>query len=61
MALPVVPKKEPKPVAVSVRLSRTAAEYLRKLAEAHNMSQADVIETLLRQEFKIWQEKKVKL
>jgi len=54
MPLSIIPKKEPKPVAVSMRLSKTAAEYLKKLAEAHNMSQADVIETLLKQEFELF-------
>lgn len=58
MALQVIPKKEPRPIAVSVRLSKTAAEYLKKLAQAHNMSQADVIEHLLREEWKTFTSKR---
>lgn len=57
MPLLVVPKKEPKPVVVSVRLSKTAVESLKKLAEAHNMSQANVIETLIRDAFAEFQKK----
>lgn len=60
MALKVKPKKESKPVSISMRVSKTAAECLKKLAEAHNMSQADVVENLLREEFKAWQDKKGK-
>lgn len=58
MALPIIPKKEPKPIAVSFRLSRTAVDCLKKLSEAHNLSQADVIEYLVKQEYKTFQEKK---
>ncbi|MDR3608216.1 MAG: ribbon-helix-helix protein, CopG family [Oligoflexia bacterium] len=36
---------------VSVRLSKRAAEQLKRLATHHNMSQADVIENLLAQEY----------
>lgn len=50
MALKVLPKKQPRPVAVSIRLSKTTVEYLKQLAQAHNMSQADVIEHLLHEE-----------
>lgn len=52
MALPVIPTKAPRPVAVSMRLSKTVAEYLKELAKAHNMSQADVIEHLIENEWK---------
>lgn len=58
MALPSLPKKEPRPVAVTVRLSKKAAEQLKTLAREHNMSQADVIEHLLQTEFKAWEGKK---
>lgn len=49
MQLPVLPEKERRPVAVTVRLSKTAVARLKNLAKAHNMSQADVIEFLLAQ------------
>lgn len=55
MALKVLPKKQPRPVAVSIRLSKTTVEYLKQLAQAHNMSQADVIEHLLHEEWKRFQ------
>jgi hypothetical protein len=60
MALPSLPKKEPRPVPVTVRLSKRASEQLRTLAKEHNMSQADVIEYLLQIEFKSWESKKGK-
>lgn len=47
MALPKLPKKEPRPIAVTVRLSKGAAKKLKDLAASHNMSQADVIEYLV--------------
>lgn len=47
MELPTLPAREKRPVAVTVRLSKTAVGRLRSLAKAHNMSQADVIEHLL--------------
>jgi hypothetical protein len=50
MPLPFGHKREPRPVPVSVRLSKRAAEQLKALASAHNLSQADVIEYLLAQE-----------
>lgn len=58
MALKSAPKKETKPTSVSVRLTKTAVEYLKKLAEAHNLSQADVIEQLIREEWKVFTTKK---
>lgn len=58
MPLQTIPKKEPKPVAISIRLSKTAVECLKNLADAHNMSQADVVENLLKQEYKHWQNDK---
>lgn len=58
MSLKVLPKKEPRPVAVSLRLSKTATDYLKKLAEAHNMSQADVIENLVKEEWSRFQTRK---
>lgn len=47
--LPTLPKKEPRPIAVTVRLSKTAVDSLKALADTHNMSQADVIEYLIAQ------------
>lgn len=58
MALPSLPKKEPRPVPVTVRLSKTAAERLKELARSHNLSQADVIEYLIAQEFTASQKKR---
>jgi len=60
MALPFLPKKEPRTTSLTVRLSKKASDQLRILAKEHNMSQADVIEYLLGQEFKSWQDKKGK-
>lgn len=50
MSLPKLPKKEPRPVAVTLRLSKKVADGLKTLARDHNMSQADVVEYLIRQE-----------
>lgn len=47
MVLPTLPKKEPRPTAVTVRLSKQAVISLKMLADEHNMSQADVIEFLI--------------
>lgn len=47
--LPKLPKKEPRPISISVRLSKKAIDALKNLAKEHNMSQADVIEYLLMQ------------
>ncbi len=47
MALPKIPKKDPRTKSVTVRLSENTAKNLRVLAEEHNMSQADVIEHLV--------------
>jgi predicted transcriptional regulator len=47
MSLPILPKKNPRPVAVTVRLSKEAVNQLKELADAHNMSQADIVEHLL--------------
>lgn len=51
MSLPSMPKKEPRPIAVTIRLSKVAVEQLKKLANTHNLSQADVIEHLIREEY----------
>lgn len=58
MALIKMPKKEPRPSAVTVRLSKKAVEHLKTLAKEHNRSQADVVEFLIQQEFKSYESKK---
>jgi hypothetical protein len=52
MTLPTKPKKEPRPIPVTVRLSKRAVESLKELANKNNLSQADVIEYLIQQEKK---------
>lgn len=47
--LPTLPKYEPRPVSLTVRLSERALKQLKALAANHNMSQADVLEILLQQ------------
>lgn len=47
--LPKLPKKEPRPTAVTIRLSKQAVANLKMLADEHNLSQADVIEYLIQQ------------
>lgn len=59
MALPSLPRKEKRPIPITVRLSYRSATYLKELAKAHNMSQADVIEHLLENEWKDAVKKKV--
>lgn len=56
--LPYLPKKEPRPIPLTVRISRKSSEQLKALAREHNLSQADVIEHLIQQEFKHYQESK---
>jgi hypothetical protein len=58
MALPVRPKKETKPALVTLRLSKKTADWLRILAKEHNMSQADVVEHLVHDEYKAFTSKK---
>jgi len=50
MSLPKLPKKKPRPKAITVRVSKKTAEDLRKLAKKNNLSQADVIEYLIQAE-----------
>ena len=52
MPLPMKPKKEPRPIPVTVRLSKRAVDSLKELANKNNLSQADVIEYLIQQEIK---------
>jgi len=58
MSLPKLPKKEPRVVPVSVRLSKNTAEQLKTLAKEHNLSQADVLEYLVQNEFKNFENNK---
>jgi len=50
MALPTKPKKEPRPIAVTIRVSSSTVQALKELAKEHNLSQADVIEYLIQAE-----------
>lgn len=52
MTLPMKPKKDPRPIAVTVRLSKRASDALKTLAKKNNLSQADVIEYLIDHEMK---------
>lgn len=47
--LPTLPKYEPRPVSLTVRLSERSIKQLKDLAANHNMSQADVLEILLQE------------
>ena len=58
MTLPTKPQKEPRPIQLTVRLSKRVIEALKELAEKHNLSQADVIEHLVLQELKHAEKKK---
>lgn len=60
MTLPTLPKKDPRTVSMSFRVSKRTAEQLKSLAKDHNMSQADVIDFLIQQEFKTQELKKSK-
>ncbi len=60
MALPTRPKRDPKAISISLRVSKRAADQLKALAGAHNLSQADVVEHLVAQEFKIFEGRKGK-
>lgn len=57
MTLPVKPKKEPRPVPISFRLSKKAVDSLRAMAKSNNLSQADVLEHLIQQEYKQFEKK----
>ena len=45
------PRKDPKEITVSLRITKRASEYLKLLAEANNMSQANVVEDLVNEEY----------
>jgi predicted DNA-binding protein len=57
MGLPTHPKKAPRTVSVTVRLSKRSSEQLKTLAKEHNLSQADVVEHLLEAEFTSYEER----
>lgn len=52
MALQPAPRKEPRPIPVSIRLSRTTVQYLKEMGKSYNLSQADIIEQLINDEWK---------
>lgn len=58
MSLPTMPRKPPRPIAVTVRLSEATVEMLKGLAKAHNLSQADVVEHLVKEEYQKYSDKK---
>lgn len=58
MTLPRLPKKTPKTVSVTIRLSPDVANYLKVLSKEHGLSQADVVEYLISAEYKLYIERK---
>lgn len=58
MSLPKMPKREPRPVPITVRLSKKAVDQLKSMAKENNLSQADVLEHLIQQEFNASDKKK---
>lgn len=60
MSLPKGTKKEPRPIPLTVRISETAMDQLKILANAHDLSQADVIEHLIKEEYDDFNKKKKK-
>jgi hypothetical protein len=57
MTLPKRPQKSLRPMPVTIRISKEAAEYLRMLGEAHNISQGEVVDHLIKQEYGIYRRK----
>lgn len=51
MALRPFPKKDPRPKALTIRVSEKTFRQLSELADYNNMSQADVVEQLLEDEY----------
>lgn len=60
MTLPRLPKKDPKTVSVTVRLSADIANQLKILSKDHGLSQADVVEHLIGAEYKSYMDAKKK-
>lgn len=52
MPLPTKPKKDPKSIPASFRLSERTVKNLQILKEKHNLSKAEIIEYLVDQEMK---------
>lgn len=50
MALPSLPKQHKRDRALTVRISEICVNNLKALAQAHNLSQSDVIEYLINDE-----------
>lgn len=57
MALTPNPKKDPRPVAVTIRLSKRGTEQLRKLSAILNQSQGEIVDQLIDAEFKVQERK----
>jgi predicted DNA-binding protein len=60
MSLPTLGKSGKRSKAVALRLTEETAKQLKKLAEGHGLSQADVITLLVDREFKSFREEKKK-
>lgn len=60
MSLPTLGKRAPRSKAIALRLTQNTADQLKKLAEAHNLSQADVVTLLVEREFKDFKSEKKK-
>lgn len=59
MAITPNPKKDPRPIPVTVRLSKKGADQLRRLSELLNKSQGEIVDELVQEEFRA-QEKKAR-
>jgi hypothetical protein len=57
MAIKPKPKPESRPIVVTIRLSKRAAEQLTRLSQSLNKSAGEIVEELITEEFKV-QEKK---
>ncbi len=58
MAISANPKKELRPIPVTIRLSKRGADQLRKLSEFLNKSQGEIVDELVSAEFKAQEKKK---
>ena len=57
MTLPKKPTREPRPVAVTVKLTEQASKRLKALARENNLSQGEVVEYLVKSE---WESRNLK-
>lgn len=60
MTLPSLGKAGKRDRAVAMRLTEDTVEKLKKLAKAHNLSQADVVTLLVEQEYKQLKQEKAR-